>query len=233
MHEHQSLDNVRFCDGRGAMQALVQQPLRSLVSRPGPVKVGASIVSFVLLLLGLIVGFGIGAAIFAGSQTPITVTRESTMMSITTIHPHDLLETCFSPGGNCVSRVVYWIGRANSSIHILIYSLTLNAIGDALVQAKERGIDVKIVWDKSNWNDSGSEYQKLKNSGIEVRIDYRHGLLHDKVAIIDQHIIITGSYNWSQAANQENQENLVVIDSQAWALDYEEQFQQIWNSSTP
>ena len=233
MHEHQSLDNVRFCDGRGAMRALVLQPLRSLVSRPGSVKVGASIVSFVLLLLGVIVGFGIGAAMFAGSQTPITVTRESTMMSISTIHPQDLLETCFSPGGNCVSRVAYWIGRANSSIHILIYSFTLNAIGDALVQAKQRGIDVKIVWDKSNWNDSGSEYQKLKDSGIEVRIDYRHGLLHDKVAIIDKQIIITGSFNWSQAANQENRENLVVIDSQAWALAYEKQFQQIWNSSTP
>lgn len=212
---------------------MVQPPLRSLVSRPGPAKVSSTIVSFVLLLLGLIVGFGIGAAMFAGSQTPITVTRESTMMSIITIHPQDLLETCFSPGGDCASRVVYWIRPANRSIHILIYSFTLNAVGDALVQAKQRRIDVKIVWDKSNWNDSGSEYQKLKDSGIEVRIDYRHGLLHDKVAIIDQHIIITGSFNWSRAANQENRENLVVIDSQAWALAYEQQFQQIWNASSP
>ena len=206
---------------------------RSLVPQAGPIKVGSTILSLGLLLVGLMVGFGIGAAIFAGSQTPLTVTRESTMMSLNTIHPQDLLETCFSPGGDCASRVVYWIGRANSSIHILIYSFTLNAIGDALVQAKQRGIDARIVWDKSNWNASGSEYQKLKDSGIEVRIDYRHGLLHDKVAIIDQHIIITGSFNWSQAANQENRENLVVIEGQAWAHDYEQQFQQIWNASTP
>lgn len=212
---------------------LVQSPLRSLVPQAGPVKVGSTSLSLGLLLVGLMVGFGIGATMFVGSQTPITVTRESTMMSLNTIHPQDLLETCFSPGGDCASRVVYWIGRANSSIHILIYSFTLNAIGDALVQAKQRGIDVKIVWDKSNWNASGSEYQKLKDSGIEVRVDYRHGLLHDKVAIIDQHIIITGSFNWSQAANQENRENLIVIDGQTWAQDYEQQFQQIWNASTP
>lgn len=214
---------------------MVQLSLRShsQVSTPVSPKVGPTILALVLLLVGLTVGFSIGATMFAGSQTLTTVTRQLTVNSISTIHPQDLLETCFSPKGNCAGRVAYWVGRANSSIHILIYSFTLNAIGDALVQAKRRGIDVKIVWDEGNWNATGSEYQKLKNSGIAIRIDHRHGLLHDKVAIIDQHIIITGSFNWSQAANQENRENLVVIDSPAWASAYEQHFQQVWNATTP
>ena len=214
---------------------MVQLSLRShsQVSTPVSPKVGPTILALVLLLVGLTLGFSIGATMFAGSQTLTTVTRQLTVSSVSTVHPQDLLETCFSPGGNCASRVAYWVGLANSSIHILIYSFTLNAIGDALVQAKRRGIDVKIVWDEGNWNATGSEYQKLKNSGIEIRIDHRHGLLHDKVAIIDQHIIITGSFNWSQAANQENRENLVVIDSPAWASTYEQHFQQVWNASIP
>ncbi len=91
---------------------------------------------------------------------------------------------------------------------------------------------MKVVWDESNVNGTGSEYQRLKDAGIDVRIDHRHGLLHDKVAIIDSHIIITGSFNWSQAANEENRENLLVLDSQTWAAAYEQQFQNIYNAST-
>ena len=113
-------------------------------------KIGPTILALALLLVGLMVGFGIRAAMFEVSQISTTVTRQLTVNSISTIHPQDLLETCFSPKGTCAGRVAYWVGRANSSIHILIYSFTLNAIGDALVQAKRRGIDVKIVWDEGN-----------------------------------------------------------------------------------
>lgn len=116
----------------------------------------------------------------------------------------------------------------------MIYSFTLDSVGDALVQAKQRGVDVKIAWDKTEVNVQGSEYQKLKNAGIDIRIDHETGiaLLHDKVAIIDGHIIITGSFNWSTEANLHDRENLVVIDSTTWAAAYEQNFQQIWNASS-
>jgi len=151
----------------------------------------------------------------------------------------DLVEYCFSspepPHGDCDSRLVYWIDQANVSIHIMIYSFTLDDVADALIRAKQRGVDVKIAWDKTEVNELGSQYQKLANAGIDIRIDREPGidLLHDKVAIIDNHIIITGSFNWSNEANLHDRENLVVINSINWATAYEENFQEIWNASAP
>jgi phospholipase D len=193
----------------------------------------------VLLVVGLIIGYGFGAA-GVSSQTPQKMTATLTLTSVSVVDSgsqssHDLVEYCFSPGGDCASVVVKYIDQANVSIHILIYSFTLNSIGDALLGAAQRNpqLDIRIVWDAGNVNGAGSEYQRLKAAGFNIRIDQRSGLLHDKVAIIDSHIIITGSFNWSSAANNTNRENLVVLDSASWAQAYEQNFEMNWASSTP
>jgi phosphatidylserine/phosphatidylglycerophosphate/cardiolipin synthase-like enzyme len=198
-----------------------------------------------LLLVGLLAGFGFGLAASSRVQSSLTrtVTIQATRIQTVTSFSQqavsaDLVEYCFSspqpPHGDCASRLVYWFGQANISIHVMIYSFTLDNVGDALVKAKQRGVDVKIAWDKTEVNVQGSEYQKLKNAGIDIRIDRETGiaLLHDKVAIIDSRIIITGSFNWSANANLNNRENLVVINSTTWAAAYERNFQQVWNAST-
>ena len=143
-----------------------------------------------------------------------------------------LVEYCFSPGGDCATVLIRWISSAKTSIHVLIYSFTLDNVRDALIQAKNRGVDVKVVFDEQQVYGQGSEYSNLKAAGVDVRIDTGSGLMHDKVAIIDSHIIITGSFNWSQAGNQENNENLLVIDSSSWAAAYEQQFQLIYNAAS-
>lgn len=190
-----------------------------------------------VLLIGLAVGFTIGGSYSGSNPRPTalvatTITQTAAMSGQSPTRP-DLLEYCFSPAGSCSGVIIRWITRANSSIHILIYSFTLDPVRDALIQAKNRGVEVKIVMERSNANSSGAEYQNLKNAGIDVRLDTNSGDMHDKIAIIDSHILITGSYNYSQAANTRNNENLVVIDSQAWAEAYEVQFQIIYNASTP
>ncbi len=192
----------------------------------------ASAVGLVLLIIGLIVGFQLGAAFSSVSNAPRSTTIYVTTSSQVQA-PVDLVEYCFSPGGNCASIVVKWINRANSSVHVLIYSFTLDAIRNALIDAKNRGINVKVVMERSNANEKGTEYQNLKNAGVDIRLDTNSGLMHDKVAIIDGRIILTGSYNYSAAANTSNNENLVVIDSNAWASAFETQFQQVYNQATP
>jgi len=232
-------DEMRFCDLCGQPQAMA--PARTqppLFERPQPVRVlGAPklTVPLALLIVGLIIGIAIGGALFSRTQIQ-TVTQQVTTTSTLTVQPQDLVSYCFTPTSRprCAEVIDHWIDRANTSIHIMIYSFTLNVIGDAILNAKQRNpnMDIKIVWDESNVNRTGSEYQRLKAAGIDIRVDHRHGLLHDKIAIIDSHIIITGSFNWSQAANEENRENLLVIDNQAWATAYEQQFQLIWHAST-
>jgi phosphatidylserine/phosphatidylglycerophosphate/cardiolipin synthase-like enzyme len=139
-----------------------------------------------------------------------------------------ILGVYFSPDGGCEDQVLYWINRANETIHILIYSFTLDTISDELVVANQRGIEVKVLFERQQISQY-SEYQKLKNAGIPVRNDTNSDLMHDKVMIIDGTIVLTGSFNYSAAAEEDNNENLLVIKSATIAAEYEEEFTEIWN----
>ena len=138
----------------------------------------------------------------------------------------------FSPKGGCEDEVLRWIDRANVSIHILIYSFTLDSIGDALVDAYERGILIQVVFEELQISQY-SEYQKLKDAGITVRNDTNPDLMHDKVMIVDGIIVLTGSFNWSNNGESNNNENLIVIESTYVATVYEEEFAKIWGQSQP
>jgi len=136
----------------------------------------------------------------------------SRLESLQTQANMSVLGIYFSPRGGCESQVIRWIGRANRSIHILIYSFTLDSISDALIEAHNRGVEVKVVFEK-NQITKYSEYQKLRAAGIPVRNDTNSGYMHDKVMIIDGVIVLTGSFNWSAHAEKVNNENLIVIKS--------------------
>jgi len=140
-------------------------------------------------------------------------------------------EIHFSPKGGCADTIVYWIGRANQSVHVLMYVFTLQNVAEALISAHDRGIEVKIVFDKSQGS-SYSQYVILKAAGIEVRNDTNpDGIMHNKVAIIDNRIVITGSFNWTNSAENSNNENLIVIRSVDVASRYESEFQKIWSQA--
>lgn len=210
-----------------------------------------------LCLIGLLTGlagFAAGALTFSGQQMTttqrLTTTQQLTTISTVLSLQHvtilstttavvqqlgaaGLVEYAFTPGGNCAGVVIKWIQKANNTIHVMIYSFTLDNIRDALIQAKNRGVDVKVVMDREQTaSNQGTEYQALKNAGVDVRLGSSSRDVHHKVAIIDGHIIITGSFNWSKAGNEDNNENLVVLDNQTWATSYEEQFQRIYSIAT-
>lgn len=142
----------------------------------------------------------------------------------------EILGVYFSPKGGCADAIVSWINSANSSIYILIYSFTLDSIGRALLEAYSRGVDVKAVFEESQVTQY-SEYWRLKDAGIPVRNDTNPRSMHHKVVIIDEEIVITGSYNWSKTAEEENNENLIIIRSKDIAEIYGEEFEKIWNES--
>ena len=142
----------------------------------------------------------------------------------------EILGVYFSPNGGCEDQILYWIDRANSSIEILIYSFTLDSIGDALVEAHGRGVEVQVVFEVGQIIQS-SEYWKLKEAGIDVRNDTNSGYMHDKIMIIDGVIVLTGSFNYSENAEETNNENLLVINSTIIATTYEDEFTKIWDES--
>jgi len=141
-----------------------------------------------------------------------------------------ILGVYFSPKGKCEEQTIYWIGRANSTIHILIYSFTLDSIGEALITAHHRGVEVMVVFEESQITEY-SEYQTLRAAGVPVRNDTNSKLMHHKVIIVDGIIVLTGSFNWSKSAQEYNNENLVIVRSTYVAAIYEEEFQKIWVES--
>jgi phosphatidylserine/phosphatidylglycerophosphate/cardiolipin synthase-like enzyme len=115
----------------------------------------------------------------------------------------------------------------------MIYSFTNDDIAAAFIEAKRRGVDIKLVMDNEQLNVHGGEYRALVEGGVNVRVDRRSGIMHNKVAVIDGKIVITGSYNWSSGAENLNRENLIIIKDPALTSKYQKNCEDIWRESTP
>jgi phosphatidylserine/phosphatidylglycerophosphate/cardiolipin synthase-like enzyme len=129
-------------------------------------------------------------------------------------------DVCFSPGGHCADVVVHEIGTARRSIYVQAYGFTHPGIAKALADAETRGVDVEVILDKSNRSESYSEADFVANAGIKTFIDSRHPIAHNKVIVIDEREVITGSFNFTRAADEKNAENLLVLNSIALAKQY-------------
>jgi phosphatidylserine/phosphatidylglycerophosphate/cardiolipin synthase-like enzyme len=118
----------------------------------------------------------------------------------------------FSPNGGCTDAILSQINQAKTEILIQAYSFTSKPIARALIQAKKRGVKIIAVLDKSNRTRKYSAATFLKNMEIPVFIDDKHAIAHNKIMIIDNRVVITGSFNFSMAAETKNAENLLILD---------------------
>jgi phosphatidylserine/phosphatidylglycerophosphate/cardiolipin synthase-like enzyme len=104
------------------------------------------------------------------------------------------------------------IHSAKTSITALIFSISLPDVRDALVAKHEAGVAVRIVTDATMAKGATSAVPALKTAGIDIRLwggNYREA--HDKVAVIDSYLLITGSYNWTTLAEKSNIENMFIL----------------------
>ncbi|ACM19072.1 endonuclease Nuc [Geotalea daltonii FRC-32] len=122
-----------------------------------------------------------------------------------------VIEAFFSPNGGCTDAIVREICNAKSEVLIQAYSFTSVPIAKAIVQAKKRGVKIEAVLDKSQRTGKYSAATFLVNAGIPVLIDDQHAIAHNKIIIIDRNTLITGSFNFSKAAEEKNAENLLVF----------------------
>ncbi len=131
----------------------------------------------------------------------------------------------FSPNGGATVAVVREIGKAKSEILVQAYSFTSKDIAKALVDAHKRGIHIDIILDKSNRSARYSAGDFLAHMGIPTYIDSEHAIAHNKIMIIDKETVITGSFNFTKAAEEKNAENLLILKSRDLAKVYTEN----WN----
>lgn len=119
----------------------------------------------------------------------------------------------FSPGGGATKAVVDRVNSAKTSVRVLTYVFTSPPIAEAVIAAKKRGVDVVVVLDKSQAGQRYSAATHLFNAGITPRVDGVHAIQHNKVIVIDDRVVITGSFNFSSAAEKSNAENLVIFEN--------------------
>ena len=126
----------------------------------------------------------------------------------------------FSPKGGCTDAIVKEIGKAKSEILVQAYSFTSKEIAKALVDASKRGIHTEIILDKSNKSQKYSAADFTFNMGIPTFIDAEHAIAHNKIMVIDKETVITGSFNFTKAAEEKNAENLLILKSKELAKVY-------------
>jgi phosphatidylserine/phosphatidylglycerophosphate/cardiolipin synthase-like enzyme len=133
----------------------------------------------------------------------------------------------FSPNGGCTDAVVREVSKAKKQILIQAYYLTSKAINKALLDAKVRGVEVNLILDKtaSVTKTQSKDLQELVKAGANVLIDDKHHIAHNKIMILDSHTVITGSFNFTQAAEYSNAENLIIVVNADWVKQYTENWQ--------
>lgn len=149
------------------------------------------------------------------------------------------IQVCFTPGQNCTAEITNVIDAAKKSIFVQAYSFTSASIAAHLVAAKKRGVKINVILDKSQKTQRYSASRFLVNQHIPCWIDYKPAIAHNKIMIIDEKAVITGSFNFTKAAQNNNAENLLIIHDAKLASTYMKNWQyrrslsSYLNSQTP
>jgi len=138
------------------------------------------------------------------------------------------VENYFCPEDDCSKHVLDVLGDARNEIYFMTFSFTDNDIGNMLIRNYDDAVTVKGVFERSGMSDY-SEYHRLKDSGMEVKLDSNKYKLHHKVFIVDNETIITGSYNPTGSGDKKNDENILVIHDKNIAKKFLDEFERVWN----
>jgi len=127
------------------------------------------------------------------------------------------VETYFASEEDPTQRIVTAIREARSKVDFLAFSFTHDAIADAMLERAGAGVKVRGVFETTGSDTRFSEYNRLKQAGVEVYRDGNPYVMHHKVIVIDDHLTLFGSFNYSDNAAEDNDENLLVVDDPLFA----------------
>ena len=139
-------------------------------------------------------------------------------------------EIYFSLYDNPQKEIIKNINQAQAFINIAMYIFTDREIALPLIKARERGVKVRLYLDKDQVDYKYSQSRFLVQKGIKTRISSNKYIMHNKFAIIDNRLLLTGSYNWTFSANNRNDENLLVIDDPEIIEIFQNQFVSLWTN---
>lgn len=140
----------------------------------------------------------------------------------------EVLGVYFTPPANAAAAIIKAIDVSEREVLVQAYGFTHNGIAQALVRAHERGVHVRVLLDQKSDTSNRYVIGVLSDAQIELREDGKHAIAHNKVMVIDQSIVITGSFNFTNSAATRNAENFLVLRSADLADQYRAQWQSHW-----
>ena len=138
------------------------------------------------------------------------------------------MRALFCPEDACQFELISQIESAQTSIHCAVYIFTLEDVREAIIRAKERGLDVKLVLEKGETDSDYSQFINLEAANVDVRRDANNYLMHNKYCVFDGKTVWTGSYNWSKSGSERNNENVVILEDSKIAAEYELDFERLY-----
>ncbi|MBU0765706.1 MAG: phospholipase [Bacteroidetes bacterium] len=149
--------------------------------------------------------------------------------------PHDFniggvpVELYFSPSDGTTAQIVSEIDQADNDLSFAMLTFINNDLGDAVIGAKNRGVNVRGIIENIYY--IGSEYNGLLDAGVDVLSHFDQPFyMHHKYAVIDAQapgsapVVVTGSHNWTNSAEEDYDENTLIIHDEVIANMYFEEF---------
>ena len=142
----------------------------------------------------------------------------------------DVAEAWFSERHDCARRICQLFDKARSSVDICVFTITHDAVTDAIERAERRGVEIRLVSDDLKATDTGSDIDRLRRAGVAVRTDRSPHHMHHKFAIFDRRLLLTGSFNWTRGAAMNNAENFVLLSDARLIEQFQTEFELLWEN---
>ena len=157
-----------------------------------------------------------GPDVVAATPNP-TVTIDGTRVDI-----------YFSPDDGVLNALGLLLSHAEESIYFLAFSFTSDPLGVVVRQKFDAGLDIKGVMDEEQIkSNAGTEFDPFRRKGVDVLIDGNPGQMHHKIFIVDNKIVAFGSYNFSNSAEENNDENLIIVYNPQIAEQFVQEFERV------
>lgn len=140
------------------------------------------------------------------------------------------IKTSFSPGVACKEMIINHIFNAKESLDIAVFTISDDEITTEILRAWKRGVAVRIITDNDKSLDEGSDIYLLAKNDIPVKVDNSPRHMHHKFSICDGIYVLTGSYNWTLSAARFNQENVIELENQLIADQFQTEFNALWEA---
>lgn len=155
-----------------------------------------------------------------------------TLLFLVVISVQSLLaqDICFSPAGHCDQKLIGLINSSKKTLDVAIYSIDHAGIASAIIEAKNRGVAVRMIVDRGQSKKTQSQVSTLVKSKVPLKIGNVKGIMHNKYSILDGQMLETGSFNYKNNSSNDNAENQIYISDLSVIKIYQENFDKLWTN---